>query len=83
MRLIGLIFALLLATAAQAQEKPNTQKDCEQILQAMGEVKIEAKQAKFVDQIQGAVATICKRAIDAEKAVPVPTPTLAAEPEVK
>ena len=59
------------------QQKPDSQKDCEQILQAFGAVQVAASQADLVSQVQKGVVVICKRAIEAEKkaaAAPTPTP---------
>jgi len=55
------------------QQKPDTAKDCEQILQAFGTINVSAAQADLVSQVQKGIVVICKRAIAVEKATPVPT----------
>lgn len=74
MKYMLLIF--LVPVVAFAQDKPNTQKDCDQILQALSQVQISAGQAEFVAQIQKGIMIICKRAINAEQPKPASSPTL-------
>lgn len=65
-----LLLILLLATPAFA----DTKSDCNNILNAFGELQISAKQAKLADQLQGAVAQVCMR-LQAEEEKPKATPT--------
>jgi hypothetical protein len=68
------LLALLLATPVYAQDKPDSSKDCEQILAAYAQVNVSAGQADLVSQVQKGIVVICKRAIAAEKATAAPTP---------
>jgi hypothetical protein len=69
-----LVPALLFALPVYAQEAPNSQKDCEQILAAYAQINVSAAQAELVSQVQKGIVVICKRAIAAEKATAAPTP---------
>lgn len=64
MRYLCLALAIFcLAGAASADSR----KDCQDTLAAIGEIQILTKQAKYVSDIQKAVATLCDRLVKAEK----------------
>lgn len=81
----GLVLAFFLGSilvggnALAQQPPPDTTAQCQNLLDAYGELLISAKQAKLTSDIQAGLVAVCRKLIELEKPKPTPEPT----PEVK
>lgn len=84
MKHLGLILAFFLAhsVAVAANAEPTTTEQCQNIMQAYGEIQVSAKQAKLTSDIAQAFGQICQKLIEAEK-LPTASPKAEPTPEPK